>query len=213
MNELVYAALIGVHAAAGAVGVVAGVIATITKLAGRWHPTHVLSGRAFHGAMCVVGATALPMAARLGSVFFLMIGVFSAYLSYVGFRLARMGRVPPHTGDWTAAAIMATTGFAMLGWGSVTLVEGSNSGLILLVFGGIGSMLVVTQVRGLRSAPKGRERIGAHLVFMLAALTAAITAFGVVNLSGFGSPLLVWLGPSLVSTPLIMWLRDRVART
>ena len=108
---------------------------------------------------------------------------------------------------------MALTGLGMLAIGTIGLSSaGGAEPVILLVFGSIGLTLALSDWRDWRRGPiVGKARIARHLTRMLAGTIATVTAAAVVNLP-FLPPLVLWLGPTVLLTPLIFWWNARVLR-
>ena len=82
-------------------------------------------------------------------------------------------------------------------------------GISMLVFAGIAAGLTAFDVARLMwPAPKFQGCAVGHLIEMQLAGIAAVIAFLVVN---FDAGLVVWLGPTVVITPIISWWRYRVS--
>jgi hypothetical protein len=85
-------------------------------------------------------------------------------------------------------------------------------GVVLLAFAGIGGALSLRDVAGLRQKRfRGSERIASHLTRMLGGTTGALTAFIVTNVR-LEPAFVLWLLPSVVLTPLIIYWNRRVRR-
>lgn len=98
----------------------------------------------------------------------------------------------------------------MIGLGVVLLAGGDNNGITLLVFGGIGGLTSLSDFRTLRAGGvSGRARVANHLAMMLGATIATVTAFVVVN-SIFEPAFVLWLGPTVIISPVIVWWRRRI---
>jgi len=179
---------------------------------------HRRAGMAYVLSMLGVTLSTLILVSIRPNLFLLVIGVFSFYLVFTGWRAAALRDGRPRLTDHLAGGAMALTGLAMLGLGAAGLAGvagGASPGaqpVILLVFGSIGLTLALADWRDWRAGPvTGKARIARHLTRMLAGATATLTAFIVVNLS-FLPPLVTWLAPTLVITPLIFWWNARILR-
>jgi len=203
-----YKLLLALHIAGGFTALVAAATALATPKGERWH---VCSGRAFALGMLVVFLTALPMTFIRPNLFLFLVAVFSFYLVLTGWLRAR-NRGAPAPADWIAATAMAVTSIAMGGRAIVLIRAGDSMGLVLLTFGGIGGAFAISDLHALRGhRPEGRARIAAHLTRMLAGTIAALTAFAVVNVR-LEPAFVVWLAPTVVLTPLIVYWNVRARR-
>ena len=204
-----YKVLLVLHIAAGYSALMAAILAVATRKGERWH---VYAGRIFTAGMAVVFLTAVPMTAIKPNLFLLLIAVFSFYLALTGWMRARNRGSRPLLAEWIAAVVMALTSVAMGVRGAAMLGAGQSMGTVLLVFGGIGGVLAARDLSSLRD-PRERAtmRITAHVTRMLAGTIAAVTAFTVVNVR-FEPAFVVWLAPTLVLTPLIVYWRLRIRR-
>ena len=204
-----YKALLALHVAAGSVALLSAAGAVIAPKGGR---THAWAGRAFTLGMTVIFLTAVPMTFIRPNLFLFLIALFNGYLAFTGWRRAINRSGVPTPVEWTAAGVMALTAIGMAGRGIVMLRSGDTMGIVLLVFTLIGGALSISDLRGLRAHRfRGKDRIASHLTRMLGGTTGALTAFLVVNVRvepGF----VVWILPSVVVTPLIIYWARRVRR-
>ncbi|MFN4090393.1 MAG: hypothetical protein ACK4QW_15300, partial [Alphaproteobacteria bacterium] len=131
-----------------------------------------------------------------------------------GWQAARVRDGRPQALDRIAAAGMLVVGVGMLAGGAAGAAGltggGGHEGPVLLVFGAIGTAMGFSDLRALGGAGwPGKARISRHLTRMLAGTIATVTAAAVVNLR-FLPDLVVWLGPTVVMTPVIAWWNVRV---
>lgn len=198
------------HIVAGTTALLSGGAALGCTKGSAWHRR---AGLAYVAAMLAVTLTTFVLVALRPNLFLFVIGVFSFYLVLTGWRAGAQRDGRPRWPDHLAGAAMALTGAAMLAIGAMRLFgPGGAEPVILLVFGSIGLTLALSDWRDWRRAPiSGKARIARHLTRMLAGTTATITAAVVVNLS-FLPPLVVWLGPTVLITPLIFWWNTRILR-
>ena len=191
----------------------AAAIAVLMPKGGR---PHVMAGRVYAIAMTAISLTALPLAILGSSIFLLLIGVFSFYLVFAGWRFARNRRGHPQPVDWCAVAIMGLTGLAMGGYGVALAIGGNGQWVTMLIFGGIAVALSLADAqyyfRLVRRGPAaGSLRIQRHLTNMLAATIATVMAVLVVN--AYTEPAwLAWILPTVVIMPLIIWWNVRLVR-
>ena len=120
-------ALLIIHIGAGSVALLAAGVALFTAKGG---VNHVRSGRVYALAMTGVFLTALPLALLGADLFLLLIGVFSFYLVFAGWRFARNRRGHPQPVDWAAVAIMGLTGLGMVGYGPFRRFSMGNYGYL-----------------------------------------------------------------------------------
>lgn len=208
----IYTVLLVVHIVSGAVTLLAAGMAISSKLLKWQHGVHQSSGRVFSIAMSLIFVTALPMSLLKFNLFLLLVSLFSFYLMLMGWLYAtdRIG---------SRARFLLMVSSAMLGisccmvaYAVLGLTQSRGFAVPLLVFGLIGAVLAQVDWRLARGGGvKGKTRIAQHLSMMIGATIAAITAFlvNVVNLGGFLG-IAMWLLPTLVLTPIIVWQRRRL---
>jgi uncharacterized membrane protein YwaF len=205
-----YDTLLIVHIIAGAIALTSALVASAVKTLDAAHRWHVYSGTAFLWGMIVVFITAVPLAIIKANTFLFAIAIFSVYLALSGWRYAKYRQGRPVALDWVSAGVMVVTSVTMVLLGIFMLISGETIGLVLTVFGGIGAALSCADLRTLGvGGIDSQQRIAAHLTRMLAGTIATITAFLVTNVT-FEPVFLLWLAPTVVITPLIVWWNRRV---
>ena len=201
--------LLYIHILAGSTALLAAVFPVVTKKGGK---NHVRAGRVYALAMTVIFVTALPLAILGDDIFLLIIAFFSFYLVFAGWRFARNSVRKPHSVDWAAVTIMAVTGLAMWAYGAVIGLSGNSLWIPLAVFGTIAVALSVADAQYHRNwSEAANQRIQRHLTNMLAGTIATLTAVAVVNID-FEPAWIVWIAPTALITPLIVWWNVRLAR-
>lgn len=207
---MIYSVLLIIHITAGSLALLGAVGAISTKIFNSKHSWHLLSGRIFFGSMTFVFLTTLPMTFIKPNLFLFLIGIFSFYLAWSGWRKAVNRSGVPGYQEYAAVIIMGITGLSMLGWGGRLIYLGDGNGITLTIFGGIGTFLSIGDFRQFRKGPlKGTARIREHMASMMAATIAALTAFLVVNIET--DPVwIAWLLPTVIITPLIIWMSRRL---
>jgi uncharacterized membrane protein len=198
------------HILAGVAALAAAGIAVGSAKGGRLHRR---AGNIYTLAMLVTGLSALVLSVMEPNPFLFAVGIFSLYLVFTGWRAAMVRDGRPRLPDHAGGAVMALAGVGMLGWGGQGMLSGSGAQpVILLVFGSIGLTMALADWRDWARGPVvGKPRIARHLGRMLGGTIATVTAAGVVNL-GFLPDLVVWLGPTVIITPVIFWWTARVTR-
>lgn len=196
------------HIGTGFIGFFVAPVALYVRKGGA---AHRLWGRVFFWAMVVSGSTALVSAAYGGRTFLLLTGIFALYLAWFGYRsvyhkrLAR-GEARPSFTNWAGVGV-GTLVFAL------TLVYGLlqvRTNPVPIVFGGIGLLTTVRQLRGfLRQAPwaEGQWLLN-HMSGFVGSYTAALSAFSVTSLHFIPFPI-NFLWPTLVTIPLLIWTQRR----
>lgn len=208
-----YELYLWIHIVSGGTALVSCFVAALAKFFPWKHRIHQWSGRAFFTGMTGVFGSTLIMTALKPNIFLLLIGIFSYYFAWTGWRLAknRQGAITPL--DIGIPAGLAVAAAGMIGYGLYLLVAVETGGMwtVLVIFGLVGAAQAVKDVRNLRRQPYiGKARIASHLQMMLAASIAAITAFLVVNVE-IENQFILWMLPTVVITPLISWWSKQVA--
>jgi len=200
--------IIAIHALLGGVALVAGTLALATKKGAR---PHVLSGRIFFWAMLVSALLAISISWLPGheNRFLFAIGLFTTYLILSGYRaLALRGKTYAKLGDWVLSGSMSLIGIGMLVYGVSLLKASPSAGLIQLVFGSLGLIFGLQDIRFYRQQDKAAPAtwLRRHLGRMCGGYIAAFTAFLVVN--EVLPSLWAFLAPTLVGSFFIAyWIR------
>lgn len=202
--------LLVIHVIAGFIALASAFIAAAIKTFNLPHKWHVYSGIAFVLGMAVIFVTAIPMAWMKSNVFLLLIAIFSFYLALSGWRYAKNRNGTPGRLDWGIAGLMAVASVGMIAFGVMLFMSNKTRGVTMAVFGLIGAALSFSDLQGLRRGGLGgKERIAGHSTMMLAGTIATVTAFLVTNFT-FQPSLVLWLGPTVVITPFIVWWKKRI---
>jgi hypothetical protein len=199
--------LLLLHIVAGGSALAFALIASSLKICNYPHKWHVYSGRASYWTMVLTFTTAVPLAVIARNAFLLFIAIFSFYLAWSGWRYAKRRSTSPQTLDRFGAATMLLVSLAMIGAGISLSARGDAIGMVLSIFGVIGTSLSIPDLRV--QDYDQEQRISGHLVRMLGATTATVTAFLLTNVR-VDRPWLLWLSPTLVIIPLIFWLKKRI---
>ena len=197
-----YDILLPIHIVAGFCCLLTAFGAILTKKGQTWH---VRSGRVFFWGMVVIFVTALPMTLLRPNLFLFLVAIFSFYQALTGWRLARNRTGQPSRLDWAAAGVMTAVGVGMIVFGGRMLLAGETLGLVMLAFGGLGGSFGLYDLAQFRRKPlTGKRRIAAHLSRMLGGTIATVTAFVVTNFQ-FSPAFVLWLAPTVVLVPLIVY--------
>ena len=197
-------ALVFLHIASGS-GAVVGLLGALTsQKGGLWHRR---MGKLYTLSMVIALLLASIVSALTGNVFLFLIGLFSGYFVYTGWRLAVVKDGIRSKQDQLAAQFMVLCAVVMLGYGIYQTVAGDSLGLALAVFGIFAFQPAWSDVKLATRWPKGKDRIVLHLNRMGGASIATMTAVFVVNVQTYPA-FIAWLLPTVVGTPLIIyWTR------
>lgn len=188
----------------------------LTKKGGQ---RHRLWGKIYFWAMFIVAITAVVMSIMRSGLFLLLVGIFSFYLSFSGYRVLYRKRPTDraHWLDWSVSGVTALGSVALFGYGVVQLLGGASFGMVALVFGAAGSVTAGQDLYRYVRPPKDKRAWWfLHMQGFLGAYIATVTAFSAVNLT-FLPPVARWLWPTVVgSIGIALWTRyyrQRFARS
>ena len=196
-----------VHITSGTIALIVAILAIVLKKGTIFHRR---LGRAYICAMSLVFISALHLSFIAVPInwFLFGIAIFSYYLAFTGFRAGKERKNLPSTIDWIATCVMLFSTVFMLVLGVQLLWNQNNLGVVLIIFGAVGGLLSVQDIMQFRKGKiQGKERILRHLTRILASFIAVVTAVLVVNGAKLAIPELVnWLAPSVIITPLIIYM-------
>jgi len=197
------------HIITGAIAVLAGVGALVTKKGGLWHRR---AGKLFVAMMAVVVVSTFVLAVLEPTSFRILlslVAIFSGYFAFSGYRV--LSRKRPDAGpgqlDWVAAASVLVACLALAVWGLSWYLDSRTFGIVMVVFGGIGVGFGGLDLNGFHRGDQSPWLV-THLQRMLAAFIATVSAVSAVNLTPMLG-ILAWLWPTIVGVPLIVyWSRE-----
>ena len=203
-----------VHITSGTIALIVAILAIVLKKGTIFHRR---LGRAYICAMSLVFISALHLSFIAVPInwFLFGIAIFSYYLAFTGFRAGKERKNLPSTIDWITTCVMLFSTVFMLVLGVQLLWNQNNLGVVLIIFGAVGGLLSVQDIMQFRKGKiQGKERILRHLTRILASFIAVVTAVLVVNGAKLGIPELVnWLAPSVLITPLIIYMARSYKKT
>ena len=206
MDAIFQAALI-IHILFGGVALFVAPAAMMTRKGGLWHRHW---GKIFFWAITAVAVTAVIMSFIRSGLFFLLIALFSFYLALTGYRVLsrKTPQQRPGKADWAATAAMLAGSLGLIAYGVYQMLT-SSMGVVAIVFGVIGFLLAMADVRDFRHHPTDKMAWWySHMTRMLSAYIAAVTAFSVVNFK-FLPPVPRWLWATVVGTVgIVVWTRS-----
>lgn len=192
--------LLVLHIVFGSAALVLGLFSMSSK---KGHKLHKKSGFYFFVSMMIVAITALFLSAIKGSTFLFHIGVFSLYMNYSGLRAIRNKKLNTSSSDWILNIASLINAVLMI----------ASFEIVLIVFGLISLQLVYSQLRIFYIHFKNKKIhkmtwLVQHIGMMVGTYISTITAFLVVNINFISPAWIVWILPSVIFTPLIIfWTR------
>ena len=198
-----------IHAVCGGIALLSGLVALIVR---KGSLPHIISGLVFFWSMLLSAIIAMVVATLPGhtSPFLFAVGVFSIYLITTGYLAVRYKKIDANfTLDKILAFLMIITAVGMI---IVPIIVNNAIHIILTVFGCIGGGLAIQDLMGFRNPEKLRKNwLQAHLGKMIGGYISATTAFVVVN--QFFTPLIGWLGPTVIGVPFIIYWTRKVSKS
>lgn len=191
----VFDVMLWVHIMAGTLALIGGMVAIVTRKGARLHRR---SGIVYVLCMIVVGVTALVMSIIRPNPFLFAVAIFSAAMALSGWLPARGDNLQLSKMVGIASIVAATLlGTVGMWW----VIAGDMFGITAIVFGLISARFGWQDVR--RTTERNRQqRIIAHVSAMGGAFIATVSAISAVNLDML-PPLVRWLWPTVIGTPLI----------
>jgi uncharacterized membrane protein len=190
-----YTGVLACHIAAGSLAVLSGIVAMATRKGGK---SHRGAGVTYVGSMLVVALTALVMSSIRPNPFLFAVALFSAALALSGWLPAR-GDNPRWSRVIGTVGIIAALLLVSIGvwW----LLNANYFGVVAIVFAVVAGRFGYSDLR--RHTARTRvSRTVAHVSAMGGAFIATISAVSAVNLDML-PPLIRWLWPTIIGTPLI----------
>jgi hypothetical protein len=205
--EKLYSPVLVLHIVTGFLALLCGILSVSSKKGARLHR---FSGTVFFWSMLGVCLSALFICLLKGNTFLLLIGGFSFYMAYTGFRAVKEKSLLPNWMDKLVMVMAAITTFFML----------ASMNMILMVFGVLAAWNLFQQVKSTVDLRKGKTLpeklwLERHIGMMMGAFIATTTAFLVVNSNLFdalGLPAWFWwFLPSALLVPLIFYFIKKFA--
>ena len=193
----VFDVMLWVHIVAGTCALLGGIVAMVTRKGARLHRR---SGIVYVLCMIVVGVTALVMSIIRPNPFLFAVAIFSAAMALSGWVPARGDNIQVSKIIGLASIVAAILlGVVGMWW----VMAGDMFGITAIVFGLISARFGWQDIR--RTTERNRQqRIIAHVSAMGGAFIATVSAISAVNLDML-PPLVRWLWPTIIGTPLIFW--------
>lgn len=197
MLSSVTTALLVLHITGGSIALVSGLMAMLFD---KNKKNHRKAGLVFFWAMNTVAASAIGISSIKNNLFLLAIGVFSFYMNFTGYRAIKNKSMKYEWIDWTVTVFATGTAVFMLSTGNT----------VLLAFGSILLFLNYrnTKLQWLNDEERKEKRPWryiAHLGNMGGTYLSALSAFVVVNINFVKPVWLIWLLPSIIGVPFIIY--------
>lgn len=185
------------HIAAGATALLSGLVPFFSP---KGNKLHKRSGKVFFWAMILISFTALIISVYKSNSFLLAIAVFSFYMNYTGIRVLKYKQGAFRWFDWIPLAISALAVVYMF----------YTMNIILVVFGALLTFFIVQDIlKQLKPEEDkktiAKQKIISHLGRMSGTYIATFTAFAVVNINFVKPGWLVWLLPTFIGVPVIVY--------
>jgi hypothetical protein len=204
-----YKAILLFHILAGTVALGSGLLAIF---AAKGRRNHNRSGRTYELSMYAVAGSTILITLLKFNPFLLAIGIFALYLTYTGKRALFYFRLretyTPGLQDKLPAFAGLLTGLFMIGFPvGQMLVSGEMFVPVLAVFGLVLLSSSAGDLATFRKpelfTPANKGWLLKHIGMMGGAYISTVTAFLVNNVQ-LGQQWLVWIGPTIIGTLLIV---------
>lgn len=204
---MIFNLLLLIHILSGSTSMACSLAAITTQKGSAQHKRY---GRYFFYGMTGVFITAIPMSLIKKNLFLFLIALFSYYLVYSGKRYARRRDNIIPISDWIVCFSMIIASLIMVALGIWNFSVNDSQSIVLIVFGLLGMSFSLNDARlYYKKSISNSIRITRHLGAMLGGTIAAYTAFLVTNIN-ISQPIFLWLGPTIVGTPIIIYWTRKV---
>jgi hypothetical protein len=194
-----------IHVAGGTAALVSGLIAMLTRKGGT---AHTRAGKVYFWGMTAVFVSAVSLSLAENSIFLLLVGFLSYYLTVRGYRALYLKNLPagqkPTAIDWLITAVAGLFILELTGWGIFLLIQGFTMGVVAIAFAGIGGWFLRKDILQFVRPPQEKMHWWySHISSMGGSYVSATTAFIVTNIQLPQYQWVLWLLPSVIGTVLI----------
>lgn len=209
-----------IHITCGTICLISGLMPMFSKKGGKIHRR---AGATFFWSMFGIFISALALITFIKFNFFLLIiGVFSFYQCFTGYRvLYRKKPGQQKWFDWAGAIITLLAGLSFIGMGIWRVIEYSSFSsitILLFIFGVLTSLTATTDIRMFLKTDIDEKLwwYYHHLVAFSGAYIAAVTAFA-VQMGGTHFPnsefvWMTWVLPGVIGGLLISFWKRKYMR-
>ena len=189
-----------IHVITGNLALLVGVWIILSK---KGNARHKNLGLYYFICLILLSLSALFISIAKGNAFLLHIGIFVLYQGLAGYRSLRwQGKA--NLWEWVPALIAAINGLFML----------KSMQVVLMVFGGISLLLSIQDFRliyqsyQIKNLPYA-SLLKRHIGMMMGSFIGTITAFIVVNIHIQNWGIALWLGPTVILVPLMVYWQQK----
>lgn len=205
MKEQLLPVLLYTHIIAGGTALLSGLAAIVTT---KGNKVHRRAGVVYFYAMLLVALSAFVISIAKSNMFLLAISIFSFYLTWFGYRAIKNRQAKFVWYDWAVVVFSAATALYMIYSRNIILVA---FGLILVM---LASRNAQAQLSGEEKLKEARRlRLLAHSGNMLGSYIATVTAFAVVNINFVKPGWIIWLLPTALGLPAILYYNHKLKAT
>ncbi|SDN03924.1 hypothetical protein SAMN05421813_13528 [Daejeonella rubra] len=192
-----------IHILGGSIGLLAGSVILFLK---KGDARHKMIGRFFYWGMILAGVSSLILSQIRPNPFLFIIGVFTLYMNLTGNIYLKFKKKDVTASLFDKVIVLAMVVVAaMFVYQGLNMVSESNFGYVYLTFAFVSIRFIYADYKFYKGQLDHTNNwLQAHLQRMLGTYIAAMTAFLVVNVK-FLPDYIVWLFPTVVITPLIIF--------
>lgn len=204
--DLLYNIFLLIHIISGNCALVAGAVVLISRKGNRFHR---MLGRIFFYSILLVSITAIVLSIYKKIPFLFYIGIFVFYQNYAGYRSVKNKSLLPDWKDVLVLLLALSNGMLMF----------LSHHPVLIFFASISLFLGISDLNTYRKLYRKQKLkklswLSRHLGMMIGAYIGAFTAFLVVNIKAFQPFWLIWVAPSFLFVPLIIyWTKKYTVKT
>lgn len=198
-----------IHVVAATGALISGALAIILK---RNTPKHKPVGKFYFWCMTIVFITATFISVVKRHQFLFLIGIFTYYSTVIAYRALKLKNLhngqKPHFIDWLIEAIAGITFLGMVAFAVIVYFQTKSfEAIIPFVFGVLGTYGVYRNIlKYVHGQTETMYWLKKHIGNMCGSYIGAITAFTVNQSDHIPlSPIILWLGPTLIITPIIVF--------
>lgn len=193
---MMYQVLLAIHVVGGSAALCVGTAIAVLR---KGDHRHKMYGRLFVWTMLAASISGVTMSILKPNEFLLLVGLFSSYMAWSGWRILRA-----HPKQ-SVLQIIPAVALVVVAVAMAVIAATSQESTVIPLFFAAGMMMIgATDIRvalQLRKGPLSRKlSISRHVSLMGGALIAAWTAFLVVNISLPQFQWILWIGPSVIGT-------------